>query len=104
MNPAKVTRDRLQRFTDLPNVGPALARDFVRLGFSEPARLAGADPHALYKSLCALTGTRQDPCVLDVFQSVTDFLAGAAPAPWWRYSARRKLAHRGLAATASRIA
>jgi hypothetical protein len=33
---------------------------------------------------------RHDPCVLDVFISVTRFMAGDAPQPWWAYTAQRK--------------
>ena len=90
MNPANVVRDKVRRFTDLPNIGPAAARDFELLGFTEPGQLAGADPLELYRSLCVATGTRQDPCVLDVFMSVTAFLAGGAPAPWWHFTEQRK--------------
>ncbi len=90
MNPARVRRDRLQRLTDLPNIGPAMARDFQRLGIDSPADLPGADPLALYQRLCRVTGTRQDPCVLDVFLSVTRFLDGDEPRPWWAYTAERK--------------
>lgn len=90
MNPARVRRDRLQRLTDLPNIGPAMARDFQRLGIDSPADLSGADPLALYQRLCRVTGTRQDPCVLDVFLSVTRFLDGDEPRPWWAYTAERK--------------
>jgi hypothetical protein len=32
----------------------------------------------------------QLPNVLDTFMSATDFMAGAAPAPWWHYTAQRK--------------
>lgn len=97
MHPAKVVRAQIRRFTDLPNIGPAMARDFARLGFDAPAQLRGTDPLALYQALCAVTGTRQDPCVLDVFMSVTDFLAGAPPQPWWSYTARRKREYPQLA-------
>lgn len=44
----------------------------------------------LYQSLCALTGRRHDPCVLDTFMAATDFMRGAAPKPWWAYTAERK--------------
>jgi hypothetical protein len=90
MNPTKVDRARLTRFTDLPNVGPAMAKDFVRLGYNAPTELVGADPLALYQALCLATGARHDPCVLDTFMSVTDFLAGAPPQPWWHYTDERK--------------
>lgn len=90
MNPSKVVREKVRRFTDLPNIGPAAAKDFELLGFSEPNDLTGEDPLALYQSLCVATGTRQDPCVLDVFISVTSFLGGQPAAPWWHFTEQRK--------------
>jgi hypothetical protein len=91
VNPTKVRRDRLNSLTDLPNIGPAMARDLRLLGFEHPGQLAGQDPQNLYDRLCDLTGTRQDPCVLDVFVSVTRFMDGDEPRPWWVYTPRRKL-------------
>ncbi|MCD6024784.1 MAG: Pathogenicity locus [Fibrobacteria bacterium] len=35
MNLAKMNRSRLEKLTDLPNIGPACARDLQRLGFSD---------------------------------------------------------------------
>lgn len=90
MNPAKVVREKVRRFTDLPNIGPAGARDFEVLGYSEPGQLIGADPFELYQSLCSVTGVRHDPCVLDVFMSVTSFLQGGQPQPWWNFTEQRK--------------
>lgn len=90
MNPSKVVRDQVQRFTDLPNIGPAMAKDFELLGYSAPPQLYGADPLELYHALCIATGTRQDPCVLDVFMSVTSFLQGEPAEPWWHFTEKRK--------------
>lgn len=90
MNPAKVVREKVRRFTDLPNIGPAAAKDFELLGFTEPRQLVGADPLDLYESLCAATGARHDPCVLDTFMSVTHFLEGGDPEPWWHFTGERK--------------
>lgn len=90
MHPAKVRRDRLQAHTDLPNIGPDMAKDLRLLGYEAPGDLAGADPMELYLRLCTITGTRQDPCVLDVFLSITRFLAGEPPQVWWAYTAERK--------------
>lgn len=90
MNPAKVTRARLRRLTDLPNVGPAMARDFETLGFRSPDQLKGRDPLKLYQALCRATSARHDPCVLDVFLSVTRFLGGDPPKPWWSHTKERK--------------
>ncbi len=90
MNPAKVVRDRIRTLTDLPNVGPAVAADLRRLGIDSPEQLKGRDAFALYNQLCAITGRRQDPCVIDVFLSITRFMEGDEARPWWHYTAQRK--------------
>ena len=74
----------------LPNIGPALAGDLRSLGIDRPQQLAGRDAFALYRALCERSGRRQDPCVLDTFIAATEFMGGAAPKPWWHYTASRK--------------
>jgi hypothetical protein len=74
----------------LPNIGPSLAADLRLIGIAHPRELAGRDAFVLYQALCAKTGKRQDPCVLDTFMAATDFMRGAAPAPWWHYTPQRK--------------
>jgi hypothetical protein len=74
----------------LPNLGPSLAADLRSLGISHPRELAARDAFVLYQSLCAQTGKRQDPCVLDTFMAATDFMRGAEPRAWWTYTAQRK--------------
>ena len=49
----------------LPNIGPAMAGDLRALGISHPQQLAHRDAFSLYQALCAHSGKRQDPCVLD---------------------------------------
>jgi len=90
MNPAKVDRQRLRHLTDLPNIGPAMAADLQLLGILAPAQLKGRDPYQLYDALCERTGQRHDPCVIDVFISVTRFMDGDDPRPWWDYTPERK--------------
>ena len=75
----------------LPNIGPALAADLRLIGVHSPRELQGRDPFVLYQALCAATGQRQDPCVLDTFMAATDFMRGAAAAPWWAYTPQRKV-------------
>ena len=79
-----------QHLQQLPNVGPRMAADLQRLGIRHPHDLIGRDAFALYRALCEATGERQDPCVLDTFLAVVDFMHGAAPRPWWAYTAQRK--------------
>jgi hypothetical protein len=90
MNPAKVERDRVRELQDLPNVGPAMAKDLELIGINAPDQLAGKDPFKLYHSLCRKRGVRQDPCALDVLISITRFMSGDEPKPWWAYTAERK--------------
>jgi len=93
MNPAKAHRDQVNELTDLPNVGPKVASELFRIGIDRPRDLAGRDPFAMYQDLCAETGRREDPCVLDVFISLTRFMEGDEPRPWWNYTAERKRAY-----------
>lgn len=90
MSPNKVNRATLSKLTDLPNVGKACAADFQVLGFHKPSELVGKCPFDLYLQLCEKTGVRHDPCVIDVFMSVTRFLGGEPALPWWHYTAERK--------------
>jgi hypothetical protein len=84
------TAAECDRLDQLPNVGPSIAADLRSLGINHPQDLIGRDALALYRALSAATGKRQDPCVLDTFMSATAFMAGAAPRPWWDYTAERK--------------
>ena len=74
----------------LPNIGPALAADLRSIGVVHPRELAARDAFVLYQALCARSGKRQDPCVLDTFMAATDFMRGAPAAPWWKYTPQRK--------------
>lgn len=90
----KATRgEDCQTLEQLPNVGPAMAGDLRALGLQHPRDLRGQDALALYRRLEALTGSRQDPCVLDTFMAIIDFMEGGAPRPWWSFTAQRKQQH-----------
>lgn len=75
---------------DLPNIGPAMARDLRVLGVRAPHELRGRDPYALYDELNRRTGLRHDPCVLDTLIAVVRFAGGDPPQPWWTFTAERK--------------
>jgi hypothetical protein len=84
------TAAECQQLEQLPNIGPSIAADLRLLGIQQPADLLGRQALELYQALCAKTGKRQDPCVLDTFMAATAFMAGAEPRPWWDYTAERK--------------
>lgn len=90
MNPEKVRRETTRALTDLPNIGPAIAKDLQRIGIETPQQLAGRDALELYLRLCEVTGSRQDPCLLDTLMSVVDFMNGGEPKVWWAYTPERK--------------
>ncbi len=90
------SRSECETLEQLPNIGPALARDLRSIGIAHPSDLAAQDGYALYRALCEKSGRRQDPCVLDTFLAVTDFMRGAPPAPWWTYTAQRKRKFEGV--------
>lgn len=90
MNPDKVVRKKVSRLTDLPNIGKAGAADLMLLGISQPIQLIGLCPYQMYQRLCAETMAGHDLCVLDVFISITRFMNGEAPKPWWHFTAERK--------------
>ncbi len=77
----------------IPGVGPSIARDLRDLGFARVEDLEGQDPEALYKQVCALRGTRVDPCVLYVFRTAVYFASTANHEPsllkWWNWKGRR---------------
>ncbi len=83
-------RDALTRLEQLPNVGPKIARILRRLGVKVPQDLRGRDAYQMYEDLCRLSGTRHDPCVLDVFISAVEFIEGGPAKPWWKFTAQRK--------------
>ncbi|GJG87306.1 mitomycin resistance protein [Gemmatimonadetes bacterium T265] len=78
------------RLEDLANVGPSIAADLRLVGVAHPRDLAWRDPPALYDALCAATGARHDPCVLDVFLAAVCLVDGAPVLPWWHYTPERK--------------
>ncbi len=89
-NPKASTPGDCRLLEQLPNIGPSMADDLRLIGVRHPQDLKNRDPFVLYRSLCEKTGRRQDPCVLDTFMAATDFMQGAAPSPWWHYTAQRK--------------
>ena len=81
--------------TEIPNVGPAVARMLERLGVSALDDLRGRDAEELFERLCALDGRRHDPCLLDTLAAVVAYADGGPARPWWEYSRERKARARG---------
>lgn len=79
---------------DLRGIGKAMLRNFDRLGITSVAHLKAQDPQELYKRLSILTGSRQDPCVLDTFrcavEQARDPHLPEERKDWWYWSRVRR--------------
>lgn len=85
-----MTERKMERLEDIPNVGKAIAADLRYLGLGAPSDLVGKDPYELYDTLCAQTGVRHDPCLLDTFIAAVRYVEGGPKLPWWAFTAERK--------------
>ena len=75
---------------ELANVGPAVARHLQRVGITQIGQLAGRDAIEIYEEMCAASGRRLDPCLLDTVMSAVEQADGGPARPWWDYTAERK--------------
>jgi hypothetical protein len=75
---------------ELANVGPAVARYLERVGITQTSQLAGRDAVEIYEQMCAVSGRRLDPCLLDTVMSAVEQADGGPARPWWHYTAERK--------------
>ena len=83
-------RETVSQLEDLLNIGKAMAGALRSIGINHPQDLIGKDPYQLYDKLCSMTGQKHDPCVIDVFLSVVDFMNGGEAKPWWEFTEQRK--------------
>ncbi len=87
---SRATPSAAKALQKIPNIGPAMADDLLRLGIVDPVDLVERDPDQMYDELCRIDGTRHDPCVRDVFASAVDFARGGPAQPWWAFTPERK--------------
>lgn len=83
-------RNKVSRLEALPNIGESIAARLRLIGIDHPAKLVGMQPFEMYEALCARTGKRQDPCLIDVFMAAVHFMQGGEPLPWWSFTQERK--------------
>jgi Pathogenicity locus len=83
-----------RRLKDLRGIGVKMLGDFEKLGIRSVNELKSRDAKKLYDRMCKLTGTRQDPCVLDTYRCAIE-QARHPDLPveqtnWWYWSRVRK--------------
>ncbi len=85
-----------RRLSDLVSIGPAMLRDFEKLGIRSVGQLARRNPQQLYERLCRVTGQAHDICCLDVFHAAVAQARNprlpATQKQWWYWSRLRKSA------------
>jgi hypothetical protein len=83
-------RETVSKLEQLPNIGKKMASYLEISDIKTPQSLIGKNAFDLYNKLCKKTGKQFDPCVIDVFMSVIDFMEGGEPSPWWEFTNKRK--------------
>ena len=89
MSPETATATRSD-LLELANVGPAVARYLEAADITRTSQLAGRDAIEIYEQMCAASGRRLDPCLLDTVMSAVEQADGGPARPWWHYTAERK--------------
>lgn len=84
-------RDIVSKLEELPNIGKAIASDLRLIGIQKPKDLIGQNPFNLHDKLCIKKEKEIDPCVIDIFMAVINFMEGEEPLPWWKFTEKRKL-------------
>lgn len=80
----------------LKNVGKATMGDLQLLGITTIKQLQKQNPDSLYTKLQKITGSKQDPCVWDVFAAIIHEAKTGEKLPWWHFSKIRKNHDRNL--------
>ncbi len=79
---------------DLRGIGKKMLEDFDKLGIASVRQLKAQDAQELYDRMCSLTGTRQDPCVLDTYRCAIEQARNPnlpeEQKDWWYWSRVRK--------------
>jgi hypothetical protein len=83
--------EAVARLRAIPNVGPKIAAELVKLGVTRLEDAAGRDPDEMYHELRAIDAKRHDPCVRDVFAAVVSYADGGPARPWWEFTPERKV-------------
>jgi Pathogenicity locus len=87
---SETERETVARLRKIPNVGPKMVADLLKLGVRCLEDAAGRDPDEMYHELCALDTRRHDPCVRDVFAAVVFFAESGPARSWWEFTPQRK--------------
>lgn len=98
-----LTKQTWIQLQELPNIGPAMADDLLRLGVRSIDDLSRRDPNVLYDRLAEMDGVPHDPCVLDTFAAAIHCARTGESVPWWMFSRKRKAAETAPSVRSARL-
>ncbi len=82
-------REALKRLQVIPGVGPKLATELLRLGYTSVPELVGEKPESMYERLMELEGSHIDRCVLYVFRCAVYYASNekheSDKLKWWTW-------------------
>ena len=73
--------DIAKKLQQIPNIGPAMAEDLIRLGVTDLKDLKKQNAQELYDRISAMDKKKHDICVLDVFEAAIQYAKDGKPAP-----------------------
>ena len=86
-------KEDTRQLSGLHGIGRAMLKDFNLLGVHSVAELTRLDGDELYRRLCQITNSRQDPCVHDVFVCAVEQARNPdlprEKCDWWYWSGIR---------------
>jgi hypothetical protein len=89
-----VRQTESRQLKELRGIGRKMLKDFELLGVRSVSQLISEDARQLYDRMCVLTGTRQDPCVLDTYRCAIEQARNPGlpeeQCDWWYWSRVRK--------------
>lgn len=72
---------------EIPGIGKSLSKDLWALGIHSVSELKGKNPLQLYQKMNAISGIKQDPCVLYTFRCAVYYATEKVHDPeklkWW---------------------
>lgn len=84
-------KDKIENLEELPNVGKTIKKYLLAININHPKDLIGQDALMIYKRLCTKHDTLYNPCVIDVFMSIVDFMKTGEARLWWKFTQKRKM-------------
>ena len=79
----------MKRLQVIPGVGPKLAAELLRLGYTSVPELVGEKPESMYERLMELEGSHIDRCVLYVFRCAVYYASNekheSDKLKWWTW-------------------